>query len=136
VRVPYLAELVSQQSVAVLHDVVQPVEQGRYVSDFIGQRRSAGAAGLSGVVGVTLQLVKDEAPARRLLLRQLHTTLTNHVKPPRSTQPSTLRGMIKRVTGLRAKNGAGECTLLGLWFKPIGLNQRSAATWRCAAFIA
>ena len=118
----HLAELVSQQSVAVLHDVVQPVEQGRYVSDFISQRRSAGAAGLSGVVGVTLQLVQDKPPARRLLLCQLHTTLTNHVKPPRSTQPSTLRGTIKRVTGLRAKNGAGECTLLSLWFKPIGLH--------------
>jgi len=39
-------------------------------------------------------------------------------------------------------NGDGECSFLTAykraygWLKPIGLVQRSAATWRCAAFFA
>ena len=62
----------------------------------------------------------------------------------RSTQPSTFRGMVKWVSAFGLSNNKMAMVSVvnwqptgGLiWFKPIGLVQRSAATWRRAALTA
>jgi len=57
----------------------------------------------------------------------------------RSTQPPTVCGMVKWVSAFGLSNNDGDghsCLQAGQWLKSVGLVQRSAAVWRCSAFIA
>jgi len=63
-------------------------------------------------------------------------------QPSRSTQPSTLCGMVKWVSfGLSDNKWRWwawfpSSLQAGVWLKSVGLVQRSATVWRCSAFIA